>query len=122
MRSREISRGKEKEMLRKKEDVLTVVVKDPGYAPRFVKVKNELPDLQELVGGYIETVSLYDYLVVICNEEGRLQGMPYNCELQGIGFVGTIVLAGTFRDEFASVPYDSLEALHSDYPELWEVE
>lgn len=109
-------------MKRKKEEILTVIVKKPGELPKAVKVRNKLEPLQELVGGYIEVVSLYDYMVVLCDEEGRLRGKPYNCRIGGIDFVGTVVLAGTFRDEFASVPYDSLDALWKDYPELWEVE
>ena len=107
-------------MHKKKEEILTVIVKEPDKLPKAVKVRNKLEPMQELVGGYLEKVSLYDYLVVLCDEEGRLKGKKYNCRLHGIDFVGTIVLVGTWRDEFASVPYDSLEALWKDYPELWE--
>lgn len=109
-------------MHKKKEEILTVVVKEPGKLPKAVKVRNKLEDLQKLVGGYIETVSLYDYLTVICDEEGRLKRQKHNCRVGGIDFVGTIVLVGTFRNEFASIPYDSLDALWRDYPELWDEE
>lgn len=38
----------------------------------------KLEDLQEKVGGCIETISLPDDYVAIVNEEGRLQNLPIN--------------------------------------------
>lgn len=37
-----------------------------------------LKELQEAVGGYIEMVWLSPKLVMVCNEEGKLMGLPYN--------------------------------------------
>lgn len=42
--------------------------------------------------------------MIICNEEGRLLGLPHNCEVCGIDFVGTIVFAGVAGEDFADFP------------------
>lgn len=83
---------------------ISVLIKDPGRKPRHVWIQNSLNSLQKTVGGYIETVTLANDCVVICNEEGRLMGMPHNCTICGIDFVGTIVIAGIDGDEFSDMP------------------
>jgi len=85
---------------------MRVIIKEPGKAGHVIEVKNELEELQRIVGGYIEAVPLFPNLVVICNEDGRLQGLPYNCEICGIIFVGTILLAGVDGPEFDDVPME----------------
>ncbi len=88
-----------------KEKRILVVIKEPGKAPRVEpQFENELEAFQAAVGGYIETVTVATDLVIICNEEGRLQGLPWNCTAFGVDFVGTIVVAGVKGEEFASLP------------------
>ena len=75
-----------------KESKIFVVIKEPGKAPVIEPMfDNSLESFQKAVGGYIETVTISDDLVIICNEEGRLMDLPKNVEVAGIGFVGTIV-------------------------------
>ena len=81
---------------------MKVLVKYPGSAIREEEIENTLEDLQELVGGYIEAVTIEEG-VVICNEEGLIKGLPYCCEIEGIDFVGPVVIAGVDGDEFADV-------------------
>lgn len=85
---------------------ISVLIKDPGKLPRHVWVSNRLENLQKIVGGPIETVTLADNCVIICNEEGRLIDLPYNCRFCGVDFVGTIILVGIKGDEFADAPGD----------------
>ena len=84
--------------------IIRVIVKRPGESATDELIPNTLKALQELVGGYIEVVRVFDDAVVICNEEGRIMGLPHNCEICGYGFVGTIVIAGTRGEDFADVP------------------
>ena len=79
------------------------IIKEPGQRPRVTKIENSLSALQEAVGGYIETVTLAKDCCIICNEEGRLQGLPYNLKFGGISFVGTILFVGVAGDEFCSL-------------------
>ena len=82
---------------------MKAIRKKPGCAPEIIEVENTLEALQQEVGGYIETVSIAD-VVIICNEEGRLCSLPYNCRFVGVDFVGTILVVGRNKDEFCDVP------------------
>lgn len=95
------------------------LIKDPGKKPRSVNISNTLKNLQKTVGGNVEAVTIADDFVILCNEEGRLKGLPWNCEICGINFVGTIILCGVCGEEFADLPcsYADLKRL---MPNLWE--
>ena len=87
-----------------KENQILAVIKEPGQAPRLEPLfENSLESFQGAVGGYIETVTYSKGFVIICNEEGRLKGLPFNVEIGGVGFVGTILAVGMKGDEFASL-------------------
>ena len=84
---------------------IKVIIKRPDEAIGHVTwISDTLENLQRTVGGYIETVTLEPDYCVICNEEGRIQGLEHNCYFCGIGFVGTILVVGTDGDEFCDVP------------------
>ena len=82
---------------------MKAIRKKPGCEPELIDIDNTLKALQAEVGGYIETVSIAD-VVIICNEEGRLCGLPHNCRFVGVDFVGTILVVGRNKDEFCDVP------------------
>lgn len=87
-----------------KEKQILAVIKEPGQAPRLEPLlENTLEAFQAAVGGCIETVTLATDLVIICNEEGRLRSLPFNTEIAGVGFVGTILAVAQKGDEFASL-------------------
>lgn len=96
---------------------MKVFVKEPDKVPELRDIENTLEALQKIVGGYIESVTITEDLAVICNEEGRLQGLPYNCDLCGVGFVGPVVLVGVAGEEFTDVN----EKFVRDFmPFLWD--
>jgi len=77
-------------------------------------ISDSLKNLQNTVGGYIETVTLDNGVVLICNEEGKLRDMPYNFTLRRMRGVvtiqnaifGTVIACGADGDEFADIPID----------------
>lgn len=83
---------------------MKAIRKKPGCAPELIDIDNTLKALQAEVGGYIETVTITSDAVIICNEEGRILGLPYNCRFVGVDFVGTILVVGRNKDEFCDVP------------------
>jgi hypothetical protein len=94
-------------------------IKAPGKKPHSIRISNTIENLQSHVGGYIETVTLTEDLVIICNEEGRLIGLPHNCEVHGVDFVGTIIFVGISGDEFCDVTI-SWEGFKVLFPNLFE--
>ena len=83
---------------------MIVLKKEPGKDPVLTDIANTLEAFQKSVGGYIETVTIAEDLAIVCNEEGRIQSLPYNCTLLGdIDLYGTILIAGMKDDEFTDV-------------------
>lgn len=68
------------------------------------EIENTLEALQGIVGGNIETFTPASDMVVICNEEGLLKNMPFNCTIFGVDFVGPIIIAGVDGEEFTDCP------------------
>ena len=74
---------------------MKAIRKKPGCEPELVEVENTLKVLQQEVGGYIEAVTLPYGAALICNEEGRILGLPDNGRVCGVDVVGTVLIVGT---------------------------
>lgn len=87
-----------------KEKQMLVVIKEPGkeayVEPLF---DNTLEAFQTAVGGYSETLTVCSDLCLVVNEEGAINGMPFNTEICGHKIHGTIVACGVDGDEFVSL-------------------
>lgn len=73
---------------------MKIIYKVPGQHARQMRVPNELDVLQQLVGGYIETVTIDSETVMIVNEEGVLDNLPFNVEAWGVPVVGPLIVCG----------------------------
>lgn len=83
---------------------IKVFIKRPDSDWYATNISNTLENFQRTVGGFIETVQLFQDSTIVCNEEGRLLDLPFNTEIFGINFFGTIFLVGVDKDEFCDVP------------------
>lgn len=88
-------------------DKIKVIIKRPDEKYGHVtNISNTLENLQKTVGGYIETLTMPGYTLIV-NEEGIINDLPFNCKVAGkvAGFMlfGTIIVAGVKGDEFADV-------------------
>lgn len=90
---------------------MRVIYKAPGGKPEIRDIPNTLEELQESVGGYIESCTFATNATVICNEEGRLRGLPYNCRFLGVDFVGPILVVGIEGDEFTDLDPETMGLL-----------
>lgn len=62
-----------------KVDKINVLLVRPGQAPEMVEIENTLEVMQSVVGGDIEEYMPFeDEVAIICNEEGKLTGLPLN--------------------------------------------
>ena len=86
--------------------MIKVIVKEPNEPVGHVEeVSAALESLQKLVGGYIEAIPIAKGISVLCNEDGRLLGLPANCFVRPhMEVVGTIVVIGTDKYNFDSCP------------------
>lgn len=101
-------------------NTLSVIVKRPGMAAAVSTVKNTLEDLQKFVGGYIETLTLDNGIVVICDEEGLLKNRAVSCLMEGNYFFGPIIIAGVDGEEFTDCPVSYKEAIERWPFLLWK--
>lgn len=99
---------------------MKVIIKRPcDQFGEEATIPNTLKALQETVGGYIETVTLDNGVVLICNEEGAIRQLPYNftlgrlhelapddCIMMRNPIFGTVVACGFKGDELDDIPID----------------
>lgn len=92
--------------------------------PQYVEIPNELKAAQKLVGGYIETVTFHrnPQLILVCNEEGLLEGLPINTSIprEWNLTVGNAFICGVDGEEFTSVPEKMQEQILKDCTRSWE--
>ena len=66
-----------------RDSTIAVLVVEPGKEPYVKEIDSNLKSLQHEVGGYIEAIYPYeDPVALVCNEEGKLEGLPLNRALR----------------------------------------
>lgn len=70
---------------------MKAIIKEAGKSPRVEEIENDLETIKSLVGGYIEVVGMEENILLICNEEGKLNGLPPNFSMGHDTIVGTAV-------------------------------
>ena len=54
-----------------------------GKSPKELEIESGLESMQALVGGLIQVIYPFEEsIALICNDEGKLQGLPYNRVLE----------------------------------------
>ena len=110
---------------------MRVLLVEPGKEPLSAEIGSGLSDMQAVVGGLIQAVYPFEEPVaLVCNEEGKLEGVPPNRALRHpeTGEVYDIVV-GTFflcaappdSEHFESLSEDQLAKYHDyfKFPEFF---
>lgn len=106
----------------KPEDLMRVLYVEPGKYPVVAEVQNELRALQRAVGGLIELVPLDRKVLLICNEEGKLDGLPGNRRLEnGSIIAGSFLIVGDKGDDFCSLTDKQLERYQKQFMEPQDI-
>ena len=99
-------------------DTINVIYVEPGKTARTIEMKDELSEMQKLVGGLIEEYMPFeDDVAIICNDEGKMNGMPLNRAITGEDGQLMDIIAGPFfiayapieRENFLSMPHELRE-------------
>lgn len=95
---------------------LTALIVEPGRKPYTKEISDTLKSLQHEVGGWIEAVYPFpDPVALICNEEGKLDGLPLNRALRDDNgeiydiVSGTFLVVGLEEDAFRSLTPEELK-------------
>ena len=66
-----------------RDSTIAVLIVEPGKEPYVKEIDSGLESLQHEVGGCIEAIYPYeDPVALVCNEEGKLEGLPLNRALR----------------------------------------
>ena len=103
---------------------MNVLLIEPGKTPRHTEIDGNLEGMQKVVGGYIQAIYPFeDPVALICNEEGKLLGLPLNRALKDEAGDICDIIAGTFficGAPLDSESFASLEAVYLDkYQQLF---
>lgn len=102
---------------------MNVLVVEPMKKPYMKDIDSGLHSLQQEVGGYIEAIYPYEDLVgLVCNEEGKMEGLPLNRAIYSKSgemfdvIAGTFLIVGLSEDNFAELSGELAEK----YAKLFE--
>lgn len=91
---------------------MVILLVEPGKAPRRAEIDGSLQSMQELVGGTIQAVYPFEEPVaLVCNDEGKLIGLPLNRCLRNENGEVYDIIAGTFFLCNAPVDSEDFESL-----------
>lgn len=95
---------------RLQENQLQVLLVEPEKKPKEITIGSDLEDLQEVIGGHIELAYYYhDPVVIICDEEGKIKGLPLNRAIRGEDgeikdiMAGPFLICGDGEEDFESL-------------------
>ena len=111
-----------------KPETMSVLMVNAGEYPKMVEINSGLEALQEAVQGNIEVIYPYDDPVgIICNEEGKLNGMQLNrslCndrgEIRDI-LTGPFLVVGLGEEDFRSLTPEEMRKYEAVFhqPEMF---
>ena len=85
---------------------LKVIFKEVGKDPVVMEIDDTLEDKQKLVGGLIEVVPYKDNLLLVCNEEGKLENLKPNLQFDYDYIAGNCFIVG---DDYENSGFKSIE-------------
>ena len=101
-------------------DTINVIYVEPGKTARTIEMKDELSEMQKLVGGLIEAYMPFaDDVAIICNDEGKMNGMPLNRAITGEDGQLMDIIAGPFFIAYAPVESEKFLSMPKELEEKY---
>ena len=95
---------------------MNVLMVEPGKAPYETQIGSDLQSMQAVVGGYLEAVYPFEQPVaLVCNEDGKRDGLPLNRALRDSDgdiydiIAGNFFLAGLGKNDLTDLPHELAE-------------
>lgn len=91
---------------------MIAIVKLVGKKPQIIDVENTLKELRNIVDGDIQTISLFNNIILICNDNGKLLNMQPNFSLGYDIIVGpTLFVSFDGKDDFIDLSKEQIESI-----------
>ena len=101
---------------------MNVLMVEPGKVPYEKDIGDGLKAMQDAVGGYIQAVYPYeDPVALVCNEEGKIEGLPLNRALKTEEgeiydiISGNFFICGIGEENFCSLSPDLAEKFKEEF-------
>ena len=107
---------------------MNVLMVEPGKAPYETQIGDDLQSMQAVVGGYIQAVYPYEEPVaLICNEDGKMDALPFNRALRDSDgdiydiIAGKFFIVGLGQTDFTDLPHELAEQFAEQFrqPEMF---
>ena len=93
----------------KPDDLLKIVYVEPGRAPFVSEVKDDFKSIQKAVDGLFQPLYMDDGTILVCNDEGKLNGMAGNRRLGDSIIAGPFFIVGENGPDFRSLTDEETE-------------
>ena len=93
---------------------IKVILCKVGEEAEVIEIEDTLETMQELVGGMIEEYQPFEDAAIICNDEGKIQGLPLNRAIYGEDGKIIDVIAGDFFICYAPIESERPLSLPDD--------
>lgn len=103
--------------------MMQIVLVEPGKIARPMEIKGELHEMQQIVGGTIQALYPWtDPVALICNDEGKLDGLPLNRVLENYDIIaGTFFICGIQGENFSGLTEKPGSKIPADVPMPGEI-
>lgn len=89
---------------------ISVIFVEPNKYPKMIEIENTLEAMQEIVVGYIEEYMPFeDEVAIVCNEEGKVNGLPLNRAVYGKDKEILDIIAGKFFIAYAPAEAENFQ-------------
>ena len=106
----------------KPKNLWRIVFVEPGKPAYAAEIEGTLRAEQRAVGGKIEMVCNQDGTAILCNEEGKLEGLPANRRIDGGGvLVGNFFVVGEGEENFRSLTEEEIQKYLARFSEPEEI-
>ena len=100
---------------------ISVLLVEPGKCPKVIEIEDTIEAMQNIVGGDIEVYEPFDdEIAIVCNEEGKVKGLPLNRAIYSDRGELVDIIAGTFFVCYAPVDSEGFLNLTKELAEKYE--
>ena len=106
----------------KPDNLIKGVFVQPGKAPYVAEVANTLEAKQRAVGGLIQCLYNDDGTIIVCNDEGKIMGLPGNRRIEGDILAGNFLVLGEDGENFRSLTDEEQQKYLEKFAEVEDID
>lgn len=109
------------EQAQEQENLIRVLVVEPGRMPYESEILNTLEGSQRAVDGRIEYIYNEDNTIFVVNEEGKINGSEGNRRIEGDVLCGCFFVAGDMGEDLCSLTEEQMQKYSEKFAQPEEI-